>query len=118
MVPSAAPVIFVVSRNRDHVAALDRALPNSELYHIPDTDTLLREAHLRPPQVALLYTDTPGTSLAQVLGILRQRAELAGTQWLAVGSQGLGELLAAGADRLGTSNSLAIIGNNEATSAY
>ncbi len=68
--------------------------------HISDAETLLREAHVQPPAVALLYTDLPGVPLSQVLPMLRQRAELAGTQWLAVGSRGLGALLSAGADAL------------------
>ncbi len=100
MVKPGVPVVLVVSQNHDHAVALKNVMPQVEVLHVPDADTLLREAHLRLPRVALLYTGTPGAPLAQVLGILRQRAELAGTQWIAVGSQGLGDLLAAGADAL------------------
>lgn len=60
----------------------------------------MRESHVTIPDVALLYTDTHGVPLHQVLPMLRQRAELGGTHWLAVGSQGLGEMLGAGADAL------------------
>ena len=94
------PLVLVVSAQRGHAPALAAALRGAEVRFLPDSDTLLREVNLRPPQVALLYTDAPGTPLAQVLPILRRRAELAATQWLAVGTQGLGELLAAGADGL------------------
>lgn len=100
MVRVAAPVIFVVSRDAAVVSALRETLLNTDLYHIPDAETLLREAHVRPPQVALLYTSTPGVPLWEVLPLLRQRTELASTQWLAVGSQHLGEMLSAGADAL------------------
>lgn len=95
-----SPLVFVVSPKPECAAALASVLPQARVQHLPDAETLLREAHLHPPAVALLYTDTAGTPLAQALPILRQRAELAGTQWLAVGRQGLGEMLAAGADAL------------------
>lgn len=95
-----SPLVFVVSPKPECAAALASVLPQARVQHLPDAETLLREAHLHPPAVALLYTDTTGTPLAQALPILRQRAELAGTQWLAVGRQGLGEMLAAGADAL------------------
>ncbi|WP_353541465.1 sensor histidine kinase [Deinococcus xinjiangensis] len=100
MVKSAAPVVFVVSSRHTHAAALGGVMPQADIRYVPDSDTLLREAHVYPPHVALLYTDTPGAPLSQVLGILRQRSELLSTQWLAVGTQGLGELLVAGADAL------------------
>ncbi|KQQ99392.1 sensor histidine kinase KdpD [Deinococcus sp. Leaf326] len=100
MTVSPLPLVLVVSAQRGHAPALAAALRVAEVRYLPDSDTLLREANLRAPQVVLLYTDTPGTPLAQVLPILRRRAELAATQWLAVGTQGLGELLAAGADGL------------------
>jgi signal transduction histidine kinase len=93
-------VVFVVSRDRTRASLLAPALPSAEVIYVADAETLLREAHVKPPQVVLLYTDTPGVPLAQVLPLLRQRAELAGTHWLAVGTQGLGALLAAGADAL------------------
>ncbi len=66
---------------------------------IADAETLLREAHVHPPAVVLLHADTPGVPLAEVLPFLRQRAELAGTYWLAVGRD-LEPLLAAGVDAL------------------
>ncbi|MDB5045779.1 MAG: histidine kinase [Deinococcus sp.] len=93
-------VVFVVSRDRTRASLLAPSLPSAEVLYISDAETLLREAHVRPPHVVLLYTDTPGVPLAQVLPLLRQRAELAGTHWLAVGTQGLGALLVAGADAL------------------
>ncbi|EYB68305.1 histidine kinase [Deinococcus phoenicis] len=95
-----AQVVFVVSHDRAHAELLAPALADAEVFSIPDAETLLREAHVRPPAVALLYADTRGVPLAEVLPLLRQRAELAGTYWLAVGRQGLGALLASGADAL------------------
>lgn len=93
-------VVFVVSPDRARADLLARALGQAEVFSIPDAEALLREAHVRPPAVVLLYADTPGVPLAEVLPLLRQRAELAGTYWLAVGSAGLGALLSAGADAL------------------
>ncbi|SMB92738.1 sensor histidine kinase [Deinococcus hopiensis] len=95
-----AAVVFVVSHDRARAEALRPALPEADVYAIADAETLLREAHVHPPAAALLYTDLPGIPLAEVLPLLRQRAELAGTHWLAVGRKGLGALLAAGADAL------------------
>lgn len=97
---ASAPVVFVVSHDRTRAEALRSALPEANVLTIGDAETLLREAHVHPPAVALLYTDLPGVPLAEVLPLLRQRAELAGTHWLAVGRKGLGALLAAGADAL------------------
>ena len=94
------PTVLVVSPAAAQATALAAELPGTEVRWVPDGDQLLREAHARIPQVVLLYDRAPGTSLARVLGILRQRAELAATHWLAVGSAGLGDLLAAGADAL------------------
>ncbi|SEJ14367.1 His Kinase A (phospho-acceptor) domain-containing protein [Deinococcus reticulitermitis] len=99
MVPS-LPVIFVVSADPAVAAALRAQLPEADVVHLRGGDELLREAHAQLPQVVLLYEKTLGPPLAEVLGILRQRAELAATRWLAVGSVGLGELLLAGADAL------------------
>ncbi|MEF2278665.1 HAMP domain-containing sensor histidine kinase [Deinococcus sp. YIM 134068] len=93
-------VVFVVSHDASHAARLAPMLGRVEVVPIPDAETLLREAHVRPPAVALLYTNLPGVPLSEVLPLLRQRAELAGTHWLAVGTHGLGALLAAGADAL------------------
>jgi signal transduction histidine kinase len=94
------PVVFVVSQDRAQASRLASVLDRAQVLHVPGAETLLREAHVHPPAVALLYADTPGVPLAEVLPLLRQRAELAGTHWLAVGTQGLGALLAAGADAL------------------
>ncbi|BDP41927.1 sensor histidine kinase [Deinococcus aetherius] len=93
-------VVFVVSHDRSRAARLATALGQVQIVEVPDAEMLLREAHVRPPAVVLLYADTPGVPLAEVLPLLRQRAELAGTRWLAVGTHGLGALLAAGADAL------------------
>lgn len=97
---SLLPVVFVVSPEARQAADLAAALPGAEVLHVLGAEALLREAHLRPPAAALLYDRTPGIPLAEVLPLLRQRAELAGTYWLAVGQAGLGALLAAGADAL------------------
>lgn len=100
MASADSQVIFVVSAQRVRAEQLAPHLPRCQVVHVPDAETLLREAHVQTPNVVLLHTDLPGVPLAQVLPMLRQRAELAGTQWLAVGSQGLGAMLAAGADAL------------------
>lgn len=92
--------VFVVSADRARVRPLASLLPQASVVHVPSAEALLREAHVQPPAVALLYTDVPGVALAEVLPMLRQRAELGGTQWLAVGTRGLGALLSAGADAL------------------
>lgn len=99
--PSAPlPVVFVVSPDASRAARLRSVLGGVDVVQVPGAEPLLREAHVRPPAVALLYADTPGVPLSEVLPLLRQRAELAGTCWLAVGQTGLGALLAAGADAL------------------
>ncbi|AIZ44254.1 histidine kinase [Deinococcus radiopugnans] len=95
-----AQTVFVVCADRARASQLAPLLARAAVVHVADAETLLREAHVQPPAVALLYTDLPGVPLSQVLPILRQRAELAGTQWLAVGTRGLGALLSAGADAL------------------
>ncbi|PTA67993.1 ATP-binding protein [Deinococcus arcticus] len=95
-----SPPVFVVTAEPARAQALRPLLPRANVRHISDAETLLREAHVTPPDVALLYTDTPGVPLHGVLPMLRQRAELAGTYWLAVGSRGLGEMLTAGVDAL------------------
>ncbi|MFC4426337.1 sensor histidine kinase [Deinococcus navajonensis] len=97
---TAAPTVFVVTAERTRAVRLSATLPGIDVLFIQDAETLLRESHVRVPDVALLYADTPGVPLAQVLPMLRQREELSNTWWLAVGTQGLGELLAAGADAL------------------
>lgn len=98
--PSLRPNVFVVSGDRARASALAAALPEVDVSFIPDAETLLRETHVKVPAVTLLHTGTPGVALWEVLPLLRQREELAGTYWLAVGTHGLGELLAAGADAL------------------
>lgn len=92
--------VFVVCADRARAKQLAPLLTRAAVVHVADAEALLREAHVQPPAVALLYSDLPGVPLAQVLPMLRQRAELAGTQWLAVGTKGLGALLSAGADAL------------------
>lgn len=92
--------VFVVAADPGRAQQLRPLLAWADVHHIADAETLLRESHVTVPDVALLYTSTPGVPLHQVLPLLRQRAELSGTQWLAVGTQGLGEMLAAGADAL------------------
>lgn len=94
------PIVFVVAADRARAEQLSPHLPRAQVQYIGDAETLLRESHVQLPDVVLLYTDTPGVPLTQVLPMLRARAELAGTQWLAVGTQGLGAMLAAGADAL------------------
>ncbi|THF85286.1 sensor histidine kinase [Deinococcus sp. KSM4-11] len=100
MASADSPTVFVVAADPARAATLVHALPQVTVIPVTDAETLLREAHVTPPDVVLLYTDTPGVPLWQVLPMLRQRAELAGTRWLAVGTQGLGEMLSAGADAL------------------
>ncbi|GGL10063.1 ATP-binding protein [Deinococcus radiotolerans] len=92
--------VFVVTSQAARAQALAPLLPRVHVVHVPSAEFLMREAHVTIPDVALLYTDTPGVPLHQVLPMLRQRAELGGTHWLAVGSQGLGEMLGAGVDAL------------------
>ncbi|MDV6374459.1 ATP-binding protein [Deinococcus arenicola] len=96
--------VFVVCADRARAAQLVPLLTRATVVHVTDAETLLREAHVQPPDVALLYSDLPGVPLSQVLPMLRQRTELAGTQWLAVGTKGLGPLLSAGADALISDN--------------
>ena len=92
--------VFVVAADPGRALQLTPLLPRTDVKYVPDAESLLRESHVVIPDVVLLYTSTPGVPLHQVLPMLRQRAELSGTQWLGVGTQGLGELLAAGADAL------------------
>ncbi len=94
------PTVFVVTSQEARAQALVPLLPRVNVVHAPSAEFLMRESHVTIPDVVLLYTDTPGVPLHQVLPMLRQRAELGGTHWLAVGSQGLGEMLSAGVDAL------------------
>ncbi|UBV42910.1 sensor histidine kinase [Deinococcus taeanensis] len=100
MTTAETPTVFVVAAEEARASGLAARLPRTNVVHAPSAEFLLRESHVTIPDVALLYTDTPGVPLHQVLPMLRQRAELAGTHWLAVGSQGLGEMLSAGVDAL------------------
>lgn len=90
-------LIFVVSPEPAPAVALGTELREAEVRWLPDGERLLRESNARP-QVVVLYDTVTGTPLTQVLSILRQRTELAATQWLAVGNLGLGSLMNAGAD--------------------
>lgn len=97
---AASPLIFVVSHLIQRADALRAALDQVEVKHIANAEHLLREAHVTVPAVVLLYDDMPGKPLSEIVPILREREELAGTYWLAVGEQHLGDLLMAGADAL------------------
>lgn len=95
------PLVYVVAPHPQRAQVLADALKPIEVHHIADSDTLLKQTHVAPPNVVLLYTDTVTTpSVAELLSILRRRAELASTRWLAVGTHGLGDMLTAGADAL------------------
>ena len=94
------PHVMAVTAHAPRCRTLADALPHARILHVTDVESLLREAHATIPDVVLLYSDTPGVPLHDILPLLRQRDELAATRWLAVGTHGLGELLAAGADAL------------------
>lgn len=95
------PAVLVAAFTSSRAAALSGHLPQADVYHSPDADSLLRETRLRPPDVLVLYTDLPSSvALSEVLGILKSREDLSNTHFLAVGTQGLGALLSAGADAL------------------
>ncbi len=96
--------LFVVTADYGRAERLTYHFPRTEIVHVSNAETLLREAHITPPNVALLYADTPGVPLSEVLPILRKRAELMGTYWLAVGGATLGSYLSAGADALISEN--------------
>ena len=95
------PVVLVAARDPARAMSLGNALPLTAVRHIGDAENLLRESHLTPPDVVLLYTDLPSKlALPELLTMLRGRLDLSHTRWLAVGTQGLGPLLQAGADAL------------------
>jgi len=95
------PVVMVAARDPSRSLSLVGALPLASVRHIGDAEELLRESHLSAPDVVLLYTDLPTRlALPELLTILRSRTDLSHTRWLAVGTQGLGPLLQAGADAL------------------
>lgn len=99
------PAVMVAATNSARATALSSYLPQAEVVYCGDGETLLRETRMRPPDVVVLYTDLPaGISLAELLGILRAREDLMNTRFLAVGTQGLGALLSAGADALMSDN--------------
>ncbi|GGQ95192.1 sensor histidine kinase [Deinococcus ruber] len=99
------PVVMVAASDPSRMMALASAVPMAELVHVADAEGLLRETHLTPPDVVLLYTDLPSrVPLHDVLGMLRGREDLVHTRWLAVGTQGLGPMLQAGADALMSDN--------------
>ncbi len=92
---------MVAARDPSRSLSLVGALPLASVRHIGDAEELLRESHLSAPDVVLLYTDLPTRlALPELLTILRGRTDLSHTRWLAVGTQGLGPLLQAGADAL------------------
>ena len=94
-------VVLVAARDPARAMSLGNALPLTAVRHIGDAENLLRESHLTPPDVVLLYTDLPSKlALPELLTMLRGRLDLSHTRWLAVGTQGLGPLLQAGADAL------------------
>lgn len=96
-----SPLVYVVAPEEERALKLAAALRPIQVVHISDGETLLRQTHVAPPNLVLMYTDTlTKPSVAELLGILRRRAELASTRWLAVGTHGLGDMLTAGADAL------------------
>ncbi|WP_407539424.1 ATP-binding protein [Deinococcus radiomollis] len=95
------PLVLVAARDPSRAMSLENAMPLAEVRHIGDAESLLRETHLTSPGVVLLYTDLPTRlALPELLIMLRGRTDLTHTRWLAVGTQGLGPLLLAGADAL------------------
>ena len=95
------PAVLVAASDSARASVLASHLPQAEVYHAASGELLMRESHTRVPDVIVIYTDVPaGVALGEVLGILRSREDLANTRFLAVGSQGLGPLLSAGADAL------------------
>ncbi|WP_425147517.1 ATP-binding protein [Deinococcus sp.] len=97
--------VIVAASDPSRMMALASALPLTELVHVADAEGLLRESHLTPPDVVVFYTDLPSRlPLPDVLSMLRGRSDLAQTHWLAVGTQGLGPMLQAGADALMSDN--------------
>lgn len=98
---SSAPVVIVASAQAQHAAHLQATLREASVLHVGDADTLLTASRQRPPELVLLATDLRSQlPLPEVLQILRSRAELCNTRWVALGNNGLGPLLAAGADAL------------------
>lgn len=95
------PVIMLATRDPARQAALAAALPQVDLRTVTAAEALLRETRTVIPAVVLVYLDLPSQiPLAELLELLRARPELADTYWVAVGSQGLGPMLQAGADAL------------------
>ena len=98
--PLSAPTVFVVAPDAGLATALTRALSAqgqlADVRALPSGDHLLRDSPGVAPSVVVLRGGTPGTPLPQVLPIVRQRAELSSTFWLALGEPA--EWLGAGAD--------------------
>ncbi|AWN23090.1 two-component sensor histidine kinase [Deinococcus irradiatisoli] len=95
------PAVLVAATNSARAAALSSHLLQADVVHVGDGESLLRESHLRPPDVLVLYTDfQAAVPLGELMGILRSREDLSTTRFVAVGTQGLGALLSAGADAL------------------
>ena len=95
------PVVLVATRDPSRAMSLEHVLGTADVRQIGDAENLLRESHLTPPDVVVLYTDLPSKlPLPDLLTMLKSRDDLAHTRWLAVGTQGLGPLLQAGADAL------------------
>ncbi len=101
MANSVKPTVLVAASNSARAVALAGHLPQAEVVYCRNGDTLLRESHQQVPDVVVLYTDlSAAVPLGELLSILRGREDLDLTHFLAVGTQGLGALLSAGADAL------------------
>ena len=101
MANSVKPTVLVAASNSARAVALAGHLPQADVVYCRDGDALLRESHQQVPDVVVLYTDlSAAVPLGELLGILRGREDLRITHFLAVGTQGLGALLSAGADAL------------------
>lgn len=92
-----APLIYVVSADAEQVQVLSTALPFAHVKHIPDTEQLLRETK-ESPELVIVYPAVYRPPVHQVVSIMRRRSELIFTHWLAVGREGLDDLLRAGVD--------------------
>ena len=97
----AKPAVLVASTNPTWAGVLAGHLPHAEVIGCGSGEGLLSQARTYLPDVVVLYTDLQSqVPLGQLLGMLRSRDELSPTRFIAVGTQGLGELLSAGADAL------------------
>ena len=101
----AKPAVLVAASQSTRAQTLAGHLPHVDVVYCASGEELLLQARTHNPDVVLIYTDLPAkVPLGELLGILRSRAELSSTQFLAVGTQGLGALLHAGADALMSDN--------------